>query len=405
MKQNDILDLVTTLPAEEASVQALFGGEGRGAHSIRSRNQKNPEYQTKLAEAARIFAAADRSKRGMVIFQEALGTSDFPNIFADVLDRMLYAGYKEVEPVYQNYIRVNRNIRDFRPVKRFAIYGSDEQLSLVPPQTEYPQTQLTDLAWTYSVNKYGKSISLSWEDEVNDDLGALTDIPARQGRGARRTEQRFATGLYTDVNGPHIGLYNAGNKNLVNIANGAVTNNPVLSVDALTDAVNVLLNQVDEQGEPIDLGTMRLVVPQGLMVKARQIMTATMLIVNAAGTVSATGQRVEGANYLTDFMEGPYVDRYITAIATSRAAGSLPWFLFGDPNESRPAAEMGFLAAYPEPQLFVKDPNQTRVGGGAVDPLDGDFDFDAVRYKVRHVMGGTRMDGRRTVASRGDGLA
>lgn len=399
-----LLDLVQTFTPDKADIKALFGGEGRNAKSIHESNLRRfgkDGYDLRLAETVKIFVAAGRSRRGLVDFEEAMGTSDFPNLFADVLDRMMYAGYQEVAPVYRAWVRVDENIRDFRQVKRFIAYGADGQLSIVPPQTEYPEDKLSDGVYTYSVAKYGKRLGFSFEDSVNDDFGVLTSIPTRLGRGARRTEQRFATGLYVDVNGPHIGLYNAGNKNLVNIANGATLNNPVLSVDSLSDAITILLGQVDEQGEPIEVGRLRLVVPQGLQIKAQQIMTATQLRINNQGLPGA--ETVLGENFLKDLIEGPFVDRYITAVATARAAGSLPWFLFSDPQEGRPALEMGFLGAFKEPQLYVKDPNARRVGGGNVDPAEGDFDYDAVNYKVRHIMGGQRIDWRGTIASRGDG--
>jgi hypothetical protein len=40
-----------------------------------------------------------------------------------------------------------------------------------------------------------------------------------------------------------------------------------------------------------------------------------------------------------------------------------------------------------------------RVGGGGVNPTDGDFDTDTAEYKVRHVLGGTLMDPKAAVAS------
>jgi hypothetical protein len=407
METDTTLDLINSFEAQEENLTTLFGGEsGRRARSIRETNERKygPNYRVMLNEAAKVFAGAAQSRRGLLLFQEALGTGDFPNLFADVLDRMMYAGYKEVAPVYEAFVRVDKSLRDFRPVKRFIVYGADDQLPLVPPQTEFPEAPLTDNFFTYSVSKYGKKLSFSFEDNVNDDMGALTKIPERLGRGARRTEQRFATGLYVDANGPHIGLYNPANKNLVNIANGAAANNPLLSLASLTDAIGILLNQVDEQGEPIDVGQLRLVVSPGDQVLAMQLMTATQLRINNAQIVAA-GETVLGANYLSDFIAGgaPIVDRYITAIAKNRAPGSRPWFLFADPNEGRPALEMGFLAAFKEPQLYVKDPNARRVGGGAVDPTEGDFDYDANAFKVRHIMGGGRIDFRGTVASRGDG--
>jgi hypothetical protein len=69
----------------------------------------------------------------------------------------------------------------------------------------------------------------------------------------------------------------------------------------------------------------------------------------------------------------------------------------------RPISEIGFLRGYEAPQLFMKDPDAIRVGGGAVSPLDGDFDTDSIQYKLRHVFGGTLLDTKSAVASNGSG--
>ncbi|HLI84499.1 MAG TPA: hypothetical protein VKV17_11305 [Bryobacteraceae bacterium] len=78
------------------------------------------------------------------------------------------------------------------------------------------------------------------------------------------------------------------------------------------------------------------------------------------------------------------------------------WMLFADPNVGRPAIEVGFLRGHEVPEIFRKLPNAQRLGG-AVDPMDGNYDNDSVGYKIRHVVGVGLMDGRGVVVSRGDG--
>ena len=87
----------------------------------------------------------------------------------------------------------------------------------------------------------------------------------------------------------------------------------------------------------------------------------------------------------------------------STANGSTSWFLFANPDNGRPAIEMGFLSGHEEPEIFMKAPNSMRVDGGGVDVMNGDFDNDAIEYKLRHVFGGTREDPKMTVASNGSG--
>jgi hypothetical protein len=84
------------------------------------------------------------------------------------------------------------------------------------------------------------------------------------------------------------------------------------------------------------------------------------------------------------------------------SSGDTSWFLFAE-YDDRPALDIGFLRGHEQPEIFYKAPNASRIGGGAVNPLDGDFDTDSVEYKVRHVLGGCRMDPLTTVASNGSG--
>jgi len=137
------------------------------------------------------------------------------------------------------------------------------------------------------------------------------------------------------------------------------------------------------------------------MVTAENILNATEIWMNAADTT--LNQSVHTVNWMKQRVH-LNVNYYIPIIATAGTAGSKSWFLFANPNQQRPAIEMGFLRGHPEPEVFMKEPNAIRVGGGGVvNPLDGDFDTDSLRYKVRHVFGGTREDYRMTVASNGSG--
>ena len=99
------------------------------------------------------------------------------------------------------------------------------------------------------------------------------------------------------------------------------------------------------------------------------------------------------------------VNPYLPVIASSN--GNTSWYLFGSPSDGRPALELGFLEGHETPEIFMKSPNAQRVGGGEVNPFDGDFDNDSIQYKVRHVFGGTRLTNtggeKSTVASDGSG--
>jgi hypothetical protein len=385
----ELLETIEKIRADEASVQRLFGSEGQGARHGR----KSPRYMQKLTEAAKLVGDVMNGKRGAHVLREAMTTSDFPYLFGDILDRQILAAYQETPQSYRNFAKVGK-VRDFRAVKRYSIYGADQVLPEVKQRQEYPVEKLNEnTPFTYSVVKHGRRVPLDWEIIINDDLQALTDVPERMGRAARRSESKFVTEMYCYASGPHNSFYTSGYKNIV-------TSNPVLSITALQTAMTVLSAQVDENGEPIIIETVELVVPPALEIDARNILNATQLSLDPNSSAGTKKQSLVTENWMKNKVN-LNVDAYIPIVASS-ANGNTSWFLFANPSNGRPALEIGFLAGHEDPEIFMKSPNATRVGGGE-DAMNGDFDTDAIEYKVRHVFGGARMDPKMTVASNGSG--
>ncbi len=386
----EFLELVESIRAEEASVGRLFGGEGAG---VRSR-VRDAKYLKRLAEAAGFMADIYQGKRPLYHLQEALGTSDFPYLFGDILDRQMLANYQEAPQSWSRYCK-RALVRDFRAVKRFTLTGAESALSGVPQLTQYPAAGLGDAVYTYTVSKFGRIIPLSWETIINDDLGAFQDLPARLGRAARRTEEKLATQLFVGTTGPLGTFFTVGNKNIV-------TANPALSVAALQTAMSVLLTQVDADGEPIIIEKMVLVVPPQLQVTANNVLNAIQVWAKTDGGGTAAQEIVTGNWIRNAGIVETVTNFYIPQIASS-SNGATSWFLFADPGAGRPAVEMGFLVGHEQPEIFMKTPNAQRVGGAMANAQDGDFDTDAITYKVRHVVGGGAMDPKMAVASSGAG--
>ncbi len=384
---DEILQLIENVKQEKASIHELFGNEGTRARVLQTKGK----YYEKFAHAAELISNVYSGKFDGNVLREAMTTSDFPFLFGDVLDRQLLANYMETPQTYKNFTKVS-TVRDFRTVKRFYTEGSEGVLSVVNEQTEYPETSIGEAKYSYAVKKYGRRIPFSWETMINDDLDALKDVPARFGRAARRTEQKFVTNLYCGTAGPDSTFYNAGNFDNV------VTGNPVLSIAALQTAMTILAAQTDSDGEPIFIDAIELVVPPALEITALNILNAIQInLLTSGGGTSA--QTLEAVNWMKNRVRLS-VDPYIPIVASS-SNGSTSWFLFANPNNGRPALEIGFLRGHESPEIFIKAPNAQRVGGGGVNPMDGDFNTDSIQYKVRHVLGGATLDNKMSVASNG----
>lgn len=366
----------------------------------RQRRSKDPRqrdrYLRALTETARLI---DRVRSGALPdlwLREAMSTSDFSTLFGDIIDRQMLGNYAEVAQTFRRIMRMS-TVRDFRTVNRFFVNGAEGILDEVKELAEYKASKLTPGKYTISVKKYGRRMPFSFEAMINDDLQALTDAPARFARAARRSEQKFATAIYVSSTGPNATIYAAGNKNQIIVANGAASANPVLGEAGLIDAFTVLSNMRDSDGEPIVIDGAILEVPPELEVPALKILNATSIFVGA----DSAANRMLTDNWLRGKLE-LVVNPYLSVINTT--SGKTSWYVHAKSNSERPAFEFDFLRGYEQPQLFMKAPDAVRVGGGAVDPMQGSFTDDSLDYKIRHIFGGGALDPKATVASNGTGV-
>jgi hypothetical protein len=359
----------------------------------------NAQYLVRLNEAVMFLKSVYDGQVPVSRFMEAMSTSDFPILFGDILDRQLLDAYAETPTSWAQYI--NRGtVRDFRQARRIALDGLETpffpQWRKAELENVKEDNDLTETPYTTQVEIYEKGFTFNWRMMVNDDLDAFRNLPQRLARGARRTEQRFASSLYQNSAGFNTTFFSNANRNIVNVTNGATSNNPPLSIQGLRDAFNVMYRQVDTGGDPIFVDGAVLVVPPTLQITATEILKAVNLEITPSGssTTMFTG------NWIGERLSVA-VDWYAPIINTT--SGHTTWYLFVAPNTGRPAAEITFLRGYEAPMLLQKAPNTQRVGG-TVDPMLGDFEDMSWRYKGIHIIGGTLLDPKSAVVSNGTGV-
>lgn len=390
-------------------------------------------YEQRLMAAADlVHRAFHGTKRDMVNLEEAMSTSDFPALFGDIIDRSVLANYRET-PYTWNLIANRKVCQDFRQVRRIRVdYGSgllggtaanSGALTAIEQGGPYAEQKLADASYTYRLQKYGNRMPFFWETMINDDLDALKDTPARFGRGTRRSEEYFVTNLFAN----NTSFFTTANKNVVksSVLGAAPSSsfaNPTLSITGLQNALLVMSSQVDLDLQPISVEAVTLVVPPALEVTARNILNATQIWMNDfGGTTAASGsgatatlsnaQRLLAENWMRGRVNIA-VNYQLPLIDTTY--GSTGWYLFANPQD-RPAVEFGLLRGHEMPELFMKSPNSIAIGegnmgpGGSMpgtglaNPMEGDFDTDAIHYKIRHVFGGSTLDPKMAVFSNGSG--
>lgn len=324
--------------------------------------------------------------RQQYLLREAITTSDFPNLFGGLLDRQLMARYKVAMPDWRAYCPTG-TLPDFREAKLHKVQGQDNKLDPVAEGAEYPLATISEAAYTRKVTKRGRQFEISWEAVVNDALGAFNDLVDRFLEAALLTEAWEVTSLYCSSTGPNPALFGAP---ITDVDGGQVTNlgNLNLTVDNLATTLGLMAAQRDVNGRPLGIRGVHLVVPPMLEVVARQVLTSTEVVrVDPTGTI-----QFGTANVLPQMGLKLHVDPLIPVVMPTANANKT-WFVFADPAQGR-AIQMDFLRGHEAPEICMKASDKVSTGGGLISPLEGDFETDSVRWRVRHVLGGARLDPR-----------
>jgi hypothetical protein len=332
------------------------------------------------------------NRRYPMVFNESITTSDFDFLTDNMMNRLLMAAESPMPTTWKQIVRQNNNIRDFRQLTRYGVDGGMGVFLPVAEREGFDRMKVARTKYNYSVAKFELGFDMSWETVINDDLGALSDMPQRLLIGGDMTVEKFVTQLYVDANGPNASFFSVGNGNIL-------TGNPVLSQDALEKAVAKYLGFQDVDGIPIMASGAILVVSSGAdYVKATN--WKNTLVTRMTTSLGAAGREMEVRNWLAEKFDVMY-NPWIPKIATT-ANGSTSWFIFQRPEMGRPAIELGFLNGFSKPTLYRKASNTLSLGGGDVAGM-GDFETMATEYKGLIVFGGTTIYPKAAISSNGSG--
>lgn len=116
-------------------------------------------------------------------------TGSFTNLLLDAANKTLLNGYEEAAVTWDVWARTAPSVPDFKNINRIR-FSESPDLDMVPELHPYPESAMSDSKETYKVEKFGKMFSVSWETVINDDLDAISRVPAMHGAAARRTQNK-----------------------------------------------------------------------------------------------------------------------------------------------------------------------------------------------------------------------
>ncbi|NLE57924.1 MAG: hypothetical protein GX616_06155, partial [Planctomycetes bacterium] len=346
--EGQILEAACMLTAKLANAEQLFDEKTLDAANRRFRGGIG--LQELLLEAAWANGYSGRNfrdSRSVLRFafgpnlQAGFSTIDIGGILSNVSNKFLLEGFFSVERTWRNITSV-RNVSDFKTVTSYRLIGKD-QYEKVAPGGELKHGTLGEESYSNKADTYGLLLSIDRRDIINDDLGAITTVPRKLGRGSGlKINDVFWTAFLNNAN-----FFKTANANYIE---GADT---VLGIDGLTKAEVAFLNQVDSDGKPIGIMPVILLVPTALsalattLYKSLEIRDTTASTKYPVANPHAGKFRVEVSRYLANAQYTGYSDK--------------AWYLLADPNDL-PVIEMAFLNGQESPTIETAEADFNVLG-------------------------------------------
>ncbi len=298
--------------------------------------------------------------------EAGLSTIDIGGILSNVANKFLLEGFFSVERTWRNITAV-RNVSDFKTVTSYRLVGKD-QYEIVAPGGELKHGNLGEEQYTNKADTYGLLLSIDRRDIINDDLGAITTVPRKLGRGSGlKINDVFWTIFLANSD-----FFKVGNKNFISGADTALT------IDGLTKGEVTFMDQVDGDGKPIGVMPAILLVPTALSAIGTQLFKSMELRDTTASTkypVSNPHQgkfRVEVSRYLSN------------AQYTGNSAKA--WYLLADAADL-PVIEVAFLNGQESP---------------TIETAEADFNVLGIQMRGYHDFGVNLQDPRGGAKSKGE---
>jgi hypothetical protein len=249
---------------------------------------------------------------------------------SNVANKKLLQSY-EAQPVIATKLCSTGDLNDVKETERFRLTDVGDLLPIAP-DGEIKDGGVIEEGAKNQLETYGKKFCLTRKMIINDDLGAFMKVPVAMGnRAARLIDQLFFSRLLanpTQADGK--ALFSSAHKNILGGASSA------LSAESLKKAIQLFLDQVDADGQPISVEPRYLLVPTALKHQAIELTKGATLIMSGTDNAVRPALNVLADEHL-QVVSSPYLGN--SAYEGNSQTG---WYLFGDPK-TIDTWEIGFL--------------------------------------------------------------
>jgi hypothetical protein len=278
------------------------------------------------------------------ILAAAWATHSISGILSSTVNKFLLAGFNGVEGSWRSISAV-RSVNDFKVLTSYRLNGS-MKFEKLANGGELKNAGVSDESRTISADTYGIMTSVTRTDLINDDLGALTAVPQRIGRGgALKLNDVFWASFQDDST-----FFTTGRGNKKNTA-GA------LSLANLKAIATMFRKLKDPDGNPVAVEPRVLLVPADIELSAAEIMGSSLLV---GGSSAAPDRNVLAGRY--------------QVVSTSYLSSAEDYYLLASPADM-PVMEVAFLNGVQSPIVETAEADFNTLGV----QMRGYFDFGVAK--------------------------
>jgi hypothetical protein len=297
----------------------------------------------------------------MQMVSRAITTSDLPYVLQDVVNKSLFEGYQTASETWQVWCDIG-SVSDFKKHKLIKVSELDD-LDEITEENEYKYGSISDQQEEYKIATYGKLFKISRQTIINDDLGALTDIPAKHGEAAARKIGDIVYSILTTnpTMGDGVALFHS--------SHGNIGTPGTISETTIAEAIKLMRMQKDMRGKRrLNIVPQYIILPVSLEGKAEIFFNSTVFTSDNAGSTRTN----------------PYAGNRFTRVYEPRLddASETAWFMAGPKGKTI--------------KVFFLNGNQTPY----LETRDG-WSIDGVEYKVRIDAGAAAVDWKALVKNAG----
>lgn len=343
--------MATAIAARNMPAVASKAGNGQW------RNFANLRPSDMLIELAQARGERVSSRDRQALIERAFHTSsDFPLLLANAGNKMLEAGYALASPSYRRFF-ARRRFNDFK-AHSFLTAGDFPTLQELGAGAEIKRGTVSEKREQITAKPYGRSVAVTREMLINDDLGAFTDFGAMIGRRVADWENATAYAVVNTASGDGPTLAEG---SAAVFGTGGTRNNKASAGTAVTAlALGAGFNAIKAQSS---LDGLKLnIQPAYLVCSIVQEFVAAQFASSSVVPGSASSVNV-------------YASRF--EVVSDANIPNNRWYLFADPAAA-PVYVYGYVGDNEVPQVRVGQP--MGVDGTVVEVVH-DFAVGAIDYR------------------------